>query len=87
MSTSPFDLIHCDVWGPFHLPDFSGHRYFLTLVDDCTRYTWLFLMHQKSDVTHVIPKFFKLISTQFDVKIKAFRSDNAKELFFTDFFC
>ena len=83
--SSPFDLIHCDIWGP-HLPDYSGHRYFLTLVDDCTRFTWLFLLKHKSNVSHVIPKIFKLISTQFDMKIKAFRFDNAKELLFTNFF-
>ena len=43
-------------------------------------------MHHKSNVTHVIPKFFKLISTQFGMKIRAFKSDNAKELLFIDFF-
>ena len=37
-------------------------------------------------MTTVIPKFFNMIATQFDKKIKEFRSDNAKELVFTDFF-
>ena len=44
LSSCPFDLIHCDTWGPFHLPSHTGHRYFLTIVDDCTRFTWLFLL-------------------------------------------
>ena len=87
LSSSPFYLIHCDIWGPFHLPDQSGHMYFLTLVDDCTRFTWLSLLKHKSNVSHVIPHLFKLISTQFNMNIKAFRSDNAKELLFHDFFC
>ena len=86
MSDSPFDLIHCDIWGPYHLNSYSGHRYFLTVLDDCTRFTWLFLLKQKSDVSHVIPKFFNFIHTQFDKKVKQFRSDNAKELAFTEYF-
>ena len=68
------------------MPDQSGHRYFLTLVDDCTRFTWLYLLKQKSNVSHVIPRFFNMISTQFNMKIKVFRSENAKELLFHDFF-
>lgn len=44
LSQSPFDLIHCDVWGPFHVIDRSGHKYFVTLVDDCSRFTWVFLL-------------------------------------------
>ena len=34
----PFDLNHCDIWGPYHIPSHTGHRYFLSLVDDCTRF-------------------------------------------------
>ena len=36
----PFELIHCDLWGPYHLPDHKENRYFVTIVDDCTRFTW-----------------------------------------------
>lgn len=44
-----FDLVHCDIWGPFKTPTYAGYRYFLTLVDDCSRYTWTYLMRNKSD--------------------------------------
>ncbi|KAM2356612.1 hypothetical protein ACFX1X_005690 [Malus domestica] len=33
-SSKPFELIHCDIWGPHRLPSSSGARYFLTIVDD-----------------------------------------------------
>ena len=46
MAQSPFDLVHCDVRGPYHVSSQSGHRFFLTLVDDCTRFTCLFLLKQ-----------------------------------------
>ena len=81
-----FDLIHSDVWGPYHVPSTEGYRYFLTLVDDHSRFTWIYLLKHKSDVLQIIPNFYQLILTQFQKKIKAFRSDNAKELQFKDFF-
>ncbi|KAL5782709.1 hypothetical protein ACOSP7_007738 [Xanthoceras sorbifolium] len=37
MSTKPFDLIHLNIWGPFHVSTTKGHKFFLTIVDDCTR--------------------------------------------------
>ncbi|KAL5553960.1 hypothetical protein UlMin_041361 [Ulmus minor] len=45
-TSAPFDLIHCDIWGPHKIYSFSGARYFLTIVDDFSRYTWVHLMHQ-----------------------------------------
>ena len=46
VSEFPFDLIHCDIWGPYMVPTVAGHKYFLTIVDDCTRSTWVYLMNQ-----------------------------------------
>ena len=86
MSKFPFDLVHCDVWGPYNVSAMFGYRYFLTIVDDCTRFTWIYLLKQKSDAIVAIPQFFNMISNQFNSTIKVFRSDNAKELAFTDFF-
>lgn len=86
VASAPFDLIHCDIWGPFKTPTYEGHQFFLTIVDDCSRYTWSFLMRAKSDALSIVPRFFKLIETQFSKIIKVFRSDNAPELKFADFF-
>lgn len=74
-----FDLIHCDVWGPFSPSTNQGYKYFLTIVDDCSRFVWIFLMQHKSDVASILNQFFNTIHTQFSRKIKAIRSDNAPE--------
>lgn len=42
-----FGLIHCDIWGPENVPASNGARYFLTIVDDHSRATWVFLMSGK----------------------------------------
>ncbi|XP_073221459.1 uncharacterized protein [Cicer arietinum] len=35
-----FDLIHMDIWGPFSMPSILGYKYFLTVVDDKSRFCW-----------------------------------------------
>ncbi|CAE5963143.1 unnamed protein product [Arabidopsis arenosa] len=83
VSKNPFDLVHLDVWGPFSVVSTEGFRYFLTLVDDCSRVTWVYLLKSKSDVLTVFPSFLNLVETQYSQKVKAIRSDNAPELSFT----
>ena len=34
-----FDLIHCDIWGPYKIPSLCGSHYFLSIVDDASRAT------------------------------------------------
>nr|KYP74079.1 Retrovirus-related Pol polyprotein from transposon TNT 1-94 [Cajanus cajan] len=38
-----FDLVHCDIWGPFHQATYDNHKFFLTLVDDHSRFTSIFV--------------------------------------------
>ena len=66
MSTIPFDLVHLDTWGPFHVSTPEDYIYFLTIVDDYTRATWVYLLHAKSDVLTVFPNFFAMVSTQYN---------------------
>ena len=78
-SQSPFDLFHCDIWGPARVPSVSGFRYYLVLVDDHSRASWVHLLKDRRSVATVLESFFKSIKTQFYKTIKVFRSDNALE--------
>ncbi|KAH0748613.1 hypothetical protein KY290_027845 [Solanum tuberosum] len=78
---TPFSLIHSDIWGPSPIPNISGARWFVSFIVDCTRVTWIYLLKQKSDVSQILPTFFNMIKTQYDVPIKRFRSDDAKDYF------
>lgn len=86
MTSNPFDLILINTWGPFQVPTFEEYRYFLTLVDDHTRTTWVYLMQSKSDALKVFPSFYNFILTQFGTPIKGVRSDNAPKLTFNNYF-
>ena len=61
MSSALFDLIHCDVWGPYHVPTYNGKKCFLTIVDVHTRSTWTYLLVHKNEDINFIMSFFQLI--------------------------
>jgi len=77
----PFELIHCDIWGPYKIASFSGAKYFLTIVDDYSRFTWVFFMHHKSETQHLLSNFFSFVQTQFHVSVANIRIDNGGEFF------
>ena len=59
---------------------------FLTIVDDHSRATWVYLMRTKDEVIKVFPSFVAQVENQYKVRIKAVRSGNASELKFSSFF-
>ena len=83
---SCFDLIHANIWGPYSTPSLNGSRYFLTLKDDYSRCTWVFLMKNKSDTSLLIQSFYNLILTQFKTPIKVLRSENGPEFALDSFY-
>lgn len=54
----PYDMIHFDIWGPLVVKSSYGHSYFLTVVDDCSRCTWITLMKSKSETRQHVINFF-----------------------------
>jgi hypothetical protein len=86
VSKSVFDLVHMDIWGPLSIPSMSGHRYFLTIVDDKSRVTWIYLMKLKSETSQLIKKFVSMVQTQFKIQVKCIRSDNGNEFKLANFY-
>ena len=81
-----FELLHFDIWGPFSVHSIHGHKFFLTVVDDFTRFTWVILLKSKSEVQNSIRSFIKFVETQFDTNVKVIRSDNGAEFLMSDFY-
>ena len=78
-SFAPFDLIHSNIWGPAPVSTEGGSKYFVIFVDDFSRYTWIYLLHHRSELVSIYQKFHKMIETQFNHIVKVFRLDNAQE--------
>lgn len=50
VSLAPLHLIHVDVWG--HAPEASinGYKYYVSFIDDYSKYTWFYPLSLKSGV-------------------------------------
>ena len=73
------DYIHTDVWGPSRNASLGGKRWFVTFIDDFSRYVWVYTMRHKDEVLDIFLEWKKLIETQTGRKIKRLRSDNGGE--------
>ncbi|CAI7845068.1 unnamed protein product [Closterium sp. NIES-53] len=51
---APLQTLHMDVWGPARIRGQGHERYFLLVVDDYSRYTAVFPLRSKGDVTEVL---------------------------------
>jgi len=60
-----FYLIHIDIWGPLGIPSLHGHKYFLTIVNDFSRHTWVHLMKNKSETRDLLQSFIVYIKISF----------------------
>ncbi|CAI7912921.1 unnamed protein product [Closterium sp. NIES-53] len=51
---APLQTLHMDVWGPTRVRGQGHERYFLLVVDDYSRYTTIFPLRSKGEVTEVL---------------------------------
>jgi hypothetical protein len=85
-ASKPFELIHFDIWCPLAVKSVNGFSYFLTDVDDYTRYTWITLMKTKAEARQNVVNFIQLIENQYNSKVKIVRSDNGPEFLMPNFY-
>jgi hypothetical protein len=55
---SPMHIIHFDLFGQCKNPSFAGHCYGCVLIDDHSRYTWVYMVKSKSEVVEVFKRFY-----------------------------
>ncbi|WVZ89707.1 hypothetical protein U9M48_036076 [Paspalum notatum var. saurae] len=80
MSTSrPLELLHMDLFGPTTYTSICGNNYGFVIVDDFSRYTWIYFLEFKTEVAHVFSKFAKRAQNEFNTSIVKIRSDNGTE--------
>ena len=78
-ATEPLDLVHSDVCGKMNSTSLGGGEYFLTFIDDHTRYTWIYILKHKSEVLDCFLKWKALVERSSGRKLRAFRTDNGGE--------
>ena len=77
--TDLLELIHTDVCGPMQTRSLGGASYFLTFIDDRSRYTWVYFIRRKGDVFEYFKEFRMMVEKQTGKCIKFLRSDNGGE--------
>jgi hypothetical protein len=85
-SSSKYEMLHFDMWGPLSIASVHNHKFFLTIVDDYSRYTWIILLKSKAEVSSHIQNFITSIQTQFHITPKIIRSDNGPEFLLHSFY-
>ena len=80
-STQLLEIIHTDICGPFDTPSFGGEKYFITFIDDFSRYGYVYLLNEKSQAVNALEVFVKEVERQLDRKVKIVRSDRGGEYY------
>lgn len=62
-----------------NIPSYTGEHYFLAIVDDYLRATWVYLMKYKSDTYSYLTNFCTMVHTQFGLKVRHIRPDKGLE--------
>lgn len=79
VSNELFDLVHADLWGPYARTTNDNCNQFLTILEDKSRTTWVFLLTNKSQVSSILKEFLAYVQNQFCTSIKVVRTDNGSE--------
>ena len=78
-ASTSFEIVHTDVWGASPITSHGQHRYFVTFIDDYSRFTWIYFLRSKADVFSALQRFVALVETQFSTSIKILRFDSGGE--------
>jgi hypothetical protein len=86
VSTSPLELVFSDVWG-LASESFGRFKYYVSFINDYSKFTWIHLSKKKSDVFQKFCDFQNHVERLFDKKIIAMQTDwEARTKNLTSFF-
>ena len=74
------ELIHSDLCEFEGISTRGGNRYFITFIDDFSKYTHVYLLKNKSDAFEKFQEFLKEVENQFGRKIKRLEVIEAKSM-------
>jgi len=82
-------LLHMDLFGPTKTQNIGGKKYCLVIVDDYSRFTWVYFMASKSEAFSYFSKFSKKVQKEKGYAISTIRTDYGGEFENQDFvkFC
>ena len=77
--TEPLSLVHSDLHGPLPVQTFSHFRYWISFIDDYSRFAHVFLLKNKSEAFGAFKRYKALVENQLGCSIKMLRDDKGGE--------
>ncbi|GJR76167.1 pol polyprotein [Tanacetum coccineum] len=78
-TTEPLDMVRTDICDLKSLPTKGGNKYFITFIDDCTKYCYVNLLKSKDEAIDKFVLYKNEVENQLGKKIKVVRSDRGGE--------
>ncbi|KAJ9567458.1 LOW QUALITY PROTEIN: hypothetical protein OSB04_003424 [Centaurea solstitialis] len=78
-ASKPLELIHTDLCGPIAPETSAGNRYFFLLVDDFSRFMWVYVIKRKDEALVAFKKFKVQVENETSSKIKTLRTNRGGE--------
>ena len=72
----PLELLHIDLFSRSTIATLHHKKYIMVIVDDFTRFSWVFFLRLKSDTPHIMINFIKEIELQIKLPVRRIRSDS-----------
>ncbi|GKD51658.1 retrovirus-related pol polyprotein from transposon TNT 1-94 [Tanacetum coccineum] len=76
---SKLELLHMDLYGPMRVASVNRKKYILVIVDDFSRFTWVYFLCSKDKTPEIIKKFNAQAQLNYKAKVCKIRTDNGTE--------
>jgi hypothetical protein len=73
------ELLHIDLCGPITPATVGGNKYFMLIVDDCSRWMSVFMLKSKDEASSAFTEFKAIVENKLGQHIKVVRSDRGGE--------
>ncbi|KAA0056351.1 gag/pol protein [Cucumis melo var. makuwa] len=76
---TPLELVHSDLYGPMNVKARGGYEYFISFIDDYSRYGHVYLIQNKSNSFEMFKEYKAEVENESGKTIKTFRLDRGGE--------
>ncbi|GJT69321.1 retrovirus-related pol polyprotein from transposon TNT 1-94 [Tanacetum coccineum] len=76
---SKLELLYMDLCGPMRVASINGKKYILVIVDDYSRYIWVYFLRTKDEAPDMIIDFVNQVQKNLKASILMIRTDNGIE--------
>ena len=80
-SAKLLEIIHTDICGHFDTLSFGKEKYFITFIDDFSRYNYIYLLHEKSQAVNAFEVYITEVERQLERNVKIIRLNRGGEYY------